>query len=114
MAKMLSPSALLTRAAIAWIHPGRRQAATIPVGRGFLRPCLQRLHPLATPRVVMLCLPALERTSASSHRSSGHARRPCRTGGSGVAFPGSSGGAREEAGGAGEEDGGASISVLRK
>src|ERR1041385_7077952 len=72
-AKILSPSALLTRAAIAWIRPGRRQAATIPAGRGVLRPRLQRLHPLATPPVVMMCLPALERTSPSSHRSSGHA-----------------------------------------
>ena len=48
MAKILSPSALLTRAAIAWNRTGRRQAATIPAGRGVLRLRLQRLHPLAT------------------------------------------------------------------
>src|ERR1041385_4204732 len=107
MTKILSPSALLTRVAIAWIRTGRRQAATIPAGRGVLRPCLQWIHALATPRVVMLCPPALERTSTSSHRSSGHARRPCRTGGGGVIFADSSGGG-------GEKAGGASASVLRK
>src|SRR4051812_38548742 len=103
MAKILSPFVLLTLAAIVWIRPVRRQATTIPAGRGVLRPCLQRLHPLATPRVVMLCLLDLERASMSSHRSSGHTRRPFRTGGSSVIFAGSSGGAGEEAGGAGEE-----------
>src|ERR1041385_146138 len=96
MAKILSPSALLTRAAIAWIHTGRRQAATVPTGQGVLRLRLQLLHPPATPRVVMLCPPDLERTSTSSHRSNGRARRPCRTGGSGVIIAGSSGGAGEE------------------
>src|SRR3954469_25831799 len=44
----------------------------------------------------MLSRSALKRTSMSSHRSSGPARRPCRTGG-GVIFAGSSGGAGEEA-----------------
>src|SRR4051794_32436180 len=92
MAKILSPSVLLTRAAITWICPGRRQAATIPAGRGVLRPCLQWLHPLATPQVVMLFPPALERTSTSRHGSSGLARRPCKTGGGGVIFAGSAGG----------------------
>src|ERR1041385_6996447 len=97
MAKILSPSVLSTRAAIAWIRPGRRQAVTILSGRGVLHPCLQWLHHLQTPWVVMLYLPAPESTATSSHRSSGHARRPCRTGGSGVTSTGSSGGAGEEA-----------------
>src|SRR4051812_47992314 len=92
MAKILSPSVLLTRAAIAWICTGKRQVVTAPAGRGVLRPRLQQLHPLATPRVVMLFPPAVEKTSTSSHRQSGHARRPCRTGGGGVIFAGISGG----------------------
>src|SRR4051812_21416521 len=107
MEKILSPSALLTRVAIAWIRTGRRQAATIPAGRGVPHPCLQRLHPLATPWVVMLFPPALERTLTLSQQSSGHARRPYRTRGNSVVFAGSSGGA-------GEEAGGASALVLRK
>src|SRR4051812_44641859 len=93
MAKILSPSVVLIRAAIAWIHTGRRRAATVPAGRGALRLHLHRLCPPATPRVV-------KRTSRSSHRSSGHAKRPCRTGGGGVIFAGSTGGAGQEAGGA--------------
>src|ERR1041385_4391602 len=97
MVKILSPSVLLTRAAIAWIRTGGRQAATVPTGRGVLRLRLQLLHPLVTPRVARLCPPVLDRISTSSHRSSGLARRPCRTGGSGVIFAGSSGGAGEEA-----------------
>src|ERR1041385_3895617 len=120
MAKTLLSSAPLTLAATAWIRTGRKQAAMVLTGRGVLRLRLQLLPPPATLRVMMLSRlqllppPALRRTSTSSHRSSGCARRPCRTGGNGVIFAGSSGGAGEEAGGAGEEAGGASSSVLRK
>src|SRR4051812_17882314 len=92
MAKILSPSALLIRATIAWIRTGTRQAVTAPAGQGALRLCLQWLPPLASPRVVVLFPSVLEKTSASSHRLSGHARRPCRTGGGGVIFAGRSGG----------------------
>src|ERR1041385_7250527 len=112
MAKTLLSSVLLTRAATAWIRTGRRQAAMVLTSRGVLRLRLQLLPRPATLRMGMPCLPALERISTSSHRSSGHARRPCRTGGSGVIFADSSGGAGEEAGGAGGQAGGASASVL--
>src|SRR4051812_41839289 len=92
MEKTLLSSLLLTRAATAWIRTGRRQAVMVLKSRGVLRLRLQLLPRPATLRVGMLCLPALERISTSSHRSSGHARRPCRTGGSGIIFAGSSGG----------------------
>src|SRR4051812_22739005 len=92
MAKIQSPSALLTRATIAWTRTGRSQAVTAPTGRGVLRLRLQQLRPPASPWVVVLFPPSLEKTSTSTHWSSGHARRPCRTGGGGVIFSGSSGG----------------------
>src|SRR4051812_39391850 len=97
MAKILSPFALLTRAAIAWIHTGRSQAMTAPAGRGMQRLCLQQLRPPATPRVVMMSHPARNKISTSNQRSSGHAKRPCRAGGDGVIFAGIPGGAGEEA-----------------
>src|ERR1041385_1376106 len=105
-AKALSLSARSTQAATAWIRAGRSRAATAPQGRGALRLCLRLLPPpvalrvLVLSRLQLLTPPALKRTSTSSQRSSGRARRPCRTGGHGVIFAGSSGGAGEEAGGA--------------
>src|ERR1041385_5623972 len=113
MAKTLLSSAPLTRAATTWTRTGRRQAAMVPAGRGVLRLRLPLLPPPVTLWVLMLSRlqlllpPVLKRISTSSHRSSGRARRPCRTGGNGVIFPGSSNGAEEEAGGAKEETGGA-------
>ena len=111
MAKIPSPSVLLTEAAIAWICTGRRQAATAPAGRGVLRLHLQQLRLLATPRVVMPSRSAPKRTSTSSRRSSGRVKRPCRTGG-GLIFAGNSekklcSRRRSRAAAAGEEAGGA-------
>src|SRR3954466_6904484 len=91
MAKIPSPSVLSTQSATAWIRTGKRQAATALVGRGVLHPRLQWLHLPVAPRVVLMFLLALKRISTSSRMSSGHARRPCRTGGGGVIFVGSSG-----------------------
>src|SRR3954470_16113068 len=118
-AKALSLSMRSTRAATALIRTGRIRAATAPQGRGVLRLHLQQLRLLATPQVVMPSPSAPKRTSTSSRRSSGRAKRPCRTGG-GLIFAGNSekklcsrrrrraAAAGEEAGGAGEEAGGAS------
>src|ERR1041385_4347961 len=116
-AKALSLSARSIRAATAWIRTGRSRVATAPQGRGVLRLRLQLLPPPATLLVLVLSrlqlLPplALKRTSTSSHRLNGRGMRPCRTGGGGVIFAGSSGGAGEEASGAGEEAGGTSSSI---
>src|SRR4051812_47030374 len=125
MEKTLSLSARLIRAEISWILTGRSRAATAPQGRGVLCLLHLRLRLLASPQVVVVSrlqlLPplAMKRTSKSSHRSSGCARRPCRTGG-GLIFAGNperrlfvrrrrhAAAAREEAGGAGEEASGAS------
>src|SRR4051812_22412845 len=96
MAKILSSSALLTREAIAWIHTGRSQAVTTLADRGVLCLRLQQLCPPTSPRVVVLFPLDLGKTLTSSHRSSGHSKRPCRTGGGGVIFDGSSGEAGEE------------------
>ena len=121
-AKALSLSARSTRAATAWIRIGRSRATTAPQGRGVLRLHLLQLRLLATPQVVMPSPSAPKRTSTSSRRSSGRAKRPCRTGG-GLIFAGNSekklcsrrrsraAAAGEEASGAGEEAGGASSSI---
>src|SRR4051812_32304294 len=120
MAKELSLSAHSTRATTTWIRTGRSRAATTPQGRRVLRLHLLQLRLLATPQVVVPSPSAPKRTSTSSRRSSGRAKRPCRTGG-GLIFAGNSekklcsrrrrraAAAREEAGGEGEEAGGASI-----
>src|ERR1041385_6948386 len=117
MAKALSLSALSTRAEIAWIRTGRSRAAIASQSRGVLRLRL-RLLPLPGTLLVLVVsrlqlLPplALKRTSMSSHRLNERGRRPCRTGGSGVIFASSSGGAGEEASGAGEEVVGALSSI---
>src|ERR1041385_120452 len=116
-AKALSLSARSTRAAKAWIHAGRSRAATAPQSRGVLQLCLRllllpgTLLVLVVSRRQLLPSRALEKTSMSSHRLNERGRRPCRTGGNGVIFAGSLGGAEEEARGAGEEDGGASSSM---
>src|ERR1041385_6954264 len=116
-AKALSLSARSIRAKIAWIRTGRSRAATTPQSRGVLRLHLRLLPPpgtllvLVVSRLQLLPPLALKRTSMSSHRLNKRGRRPCRTGGSGFIFVGSSGGAREEASGAGEEASGASSSI---
>src|ERR1041385_6621612 len=116
-AKVLSLSAHSIRVAIAWIRMGRNRAATVPQGRGVLR---RRLRLLLLPgtrlmlvvsRLQLLPPLALTKTSMSSHLLNERGRRPCRTGGSGVIFAGSLGGAEEEARGAGEEASGASSSM---
>src|SRR3954470_16645046 len=116
-AKALSLSARSTRAATTWIRAGRSQAATAPQSRGVIRLRLRLLLPpgtllvLVVSRLQLLPPLALKKTSISSHRLNERDRRPCRTGGSGFIFAGSSGEAREEASGAGEETGGASSSI---
>src|ERR1041385_7506665 len=104
--KALLLSAHSIRVAIAWIHMGRSRAATTPRGRRVLRRHLRLLLPPGTRLVLVVSrlqlLPplALTKTSISSHLLNDRGRRPCRTGGSGVIFAGSLGGAEEEAGGA--------------
>src|ERR1041385_4508272 len=105
-ALLLSVHSILV--AIAWIHMGRSRAAIAPQGRGVRRRHLRLLLPPGTRLVVVVSrlqlLPplALTKTSTSSHQLSERGRRPCRTGGNGVIFAGSLGGAGEDARGAGE------------
>src|ERR1041384_4099643 len=110
MAKALSLSARSTRASTTWIRTGRSRVTAAPQSRRVLRLRLRLLPPPGTLLVLVVShlqlLPplALKRTSMSSHRLNERGRRPCRTGGSGIIFAGSSGGAGEEASGAGEEE----------
>src|ERR1041385_5134338 len=105
------------RVAIAWIHMGRSRAAIAPEGRGVLSRRLRLLLPPGTRLVLVVSrlqlLPplALMKTSMSSHLLNERGRRPCRTGGRGVIFADSLGGAEEEARGAGEGAGGAASSM---
>src|ERR1041385_2129746 len=116
-AKALPLSARSTRAEIAWIRTGRSRAATASQSRGVLCLRLRLLPPpgtllvLVVSRLQLLPPLALKRTSISSHRLNERGMRPCRNGGSGVIFAGSSGGAGEESSGAREEAGGASSSI---
>src|ERR1043165_8694211 len=89
MVKVLSLSALLTRAAIAWIRACRSQAVMIPRGRGVCRLHLQWLRLLVTPPVVIPSRSALKRASTLSLRSSGCAKELCRAG-NGLIFTSSS------------------------
>src|SRR4051812_9118558 len=108
-AKALSLSVRSTRATTAWIRADRSRAAAVPQSQGVLCLRLRLLLPPKTLLVLMVSrlqlLPplALKKTSMSSHWLNERCRRPCRTGGGGVIFAGSLGGAGEEARGAGEE-----------
>src|SRR4051812_4872041 len=75
LVKIPSPFVLLMLVAIVWIRTGRKLTATALVGREILRLLLQRLQLLLTPRLVVLALLVLGRSSTSSHLSNGHVDR---------------------------------------